>query len=76
MQDTLALATLPLGLGNLSDISLDLGLNITLSSLSAQFMIGIGDPDNPFNWVTSPLVGNGAIDTRSISACRTARPIS
>ena len=62
VQDTFALPTLPLGLGNLSDISLDLGLNITLSPLSAQFIIGIGDADNPFNWVISPLAGNGAID--------------
>lgn len=62
VRDTFALPTLPLGLGNLSDISLDLGLALTLSPLSADFIIGIGDPDNPFNWVVSPLAGNGAID--------------
>jgi hypothetical protein len=62
VEDTFALPTLPLGLGNLSDISLDLGLTINLSPLSAKFIIGIGDPDNPFNWVLSPLAGNGAID--------------
>ena len=60
--DTFALPTLPLGLGNLSDISLDLGLAITLSPLSADFLVGVGDPGNPFNWVLSPLAGNGAID--------------
>jgi hypothetical protein len=62
VRDTFALPTLPLGLGNLSDISLDLGLALTLSPLSADFIVGIGDPDNPFNWVVSPLAGNGAID--------------
>jgi hypothetical protein len=62
VKDTFALPTLPLGLGNLSDISLDLGLAITLSPLSADFIVGIGDPDNPFDWVLSPLAGNGAID--------------
>ncbi len=62
VRDTFALPTLPLGLGNLSDISLDLGLSLTLSPLSADFIIGIGDPGNPFNWVVSPLAGNGAID--------------
>ncbi len=62
VRDTFALPTLPLGLGNLSDISLDLGLTLTLSPLSADFIVGIGDPDNPFNWVVSPLAGNGAID--------------
>ena len=62
VRDTFALPTLPLGLGDLSDISLDLGLTLTLSPLSADFIIGIGDPGNPFNWVVSPLAGNGAID--------------
>jgi hypothetical protein len=60
--DTFALPTLPLGLGELSDISLDVGLTLTLSPLSADFMIGVGDPDNPFNWIVSPLSGNGLID--------------
>ncbi len=62
VRDTFALPTLPLGLGDLSDISLDLGLTVTLSPLSADFTIGVGDPDNPFNWLLSPLAGNGAID--------------
>jgi hypothetical protein len=62
VRDTFALPTLPLGLGELSDISLDLGLRLTLSPLSADFIIGIGDPGNPFNWIVSPLAGNGAID--------------
>jgi hypothetical protein len=62
VRDTFALPTLPLGLGELSDISLDLGLAITLSPLSADFIVGIGNPGNPFNWLLSPLAGNGAID--------------
>jgi hypothetical protein len=62
VRDTFALPQLPLGLGNLSDVSLDLGLTLTLSPLSADFIVGLGDPDNPFNWVVSPLAGNGAID--------------
>ena len=62
VRDTFAVPQLPLGLGNLSDVSLDLGLALTLSPLSADFIIGIGDPGKPFNWVVSPLAGNGAID--------------
>ena len=62
VRDNFAIPTLPLGLGNLSDISLDLGLAITLSPLSAHFIVGLGDPGNPFNWVVSPLAGNGSID--------------
>lgn len=62
MRDTFALPTLPLGLGELSDISLDLGLSLTLSPLSADFIIGIGTPSHPFNWIVSPLAGNGLIE--------------
>ena len=62
VRDTFALPTLPLGLGTLSDISLDLGLTLTLSPFSADFIVGIGDPGNPFDWIVSPLSGNGAID--------------
>lgn len=62
VEDNFALPTLPLGLGELSGISLDLGLGIQLSPLSAAFTVGIGSPDNPFNWIVSPLAGNGLVD--------------
>ncbi|HEY2468820.1 MAG TPA: hypothetical protein VGI45_13405 [Terracidiphilus sp.] len=62
VQDSFALPTLPLGLGELSGISLDLGLAIQLSPLTAGFTVGIGSPDNPFNWIVSPLSGNGLVD--------------
>ncbi|MFL6313346.1 MAG: hypothetical protein ACJ71W_14690 [Terriglobales bacterium] len=62
VEDNFALPTLPLGLGELSGISLDLGLGIQLSPLSAGFTVGIGSPDNPFNWIVSPLAGNGLVD--------------
>lgn len=62
VEDSFALPTLPLGLGELSGISLDLGLGIQLSPLGADFTVGIGSPDNPFNWIVSPLAGNGLID--------------
>jgi hypothetical protein len=60
--DTFALPTLPLGLGELSDIGIDIGLALTLSPLSADFIIGVGNPETPFNWIVSPLAGNGLID--------------
>jgi hypothetical protein len=62
VEDNFALPTLPLGLGELSGISLDLGLAIQLSPLGAGFTVGIGSPDNPFNWIVSPLAGNGLVD--------------
>lgn len=61
VRDTFIVPQLPLG-GNLTNVSLDLGLTITVSPLSADFVVGIGSPGNPFNWVLSPLAGTGAID--------------
>jgi hypothetical protein len=59
VSDTFSIADLPLGFGQLSDISLDLGLQVALSPLSVDFLVGLGAPDNPFNWIASPLAGNG-----------------
>ncbi|MCU1321477.1 MAG: hypothetical protein JWM43_1126 [Acidobacteriaceae bacterium] len=60
--DTFSLPTLPLGLGQLTDIGIEVGFSMTLSPLKADFVIGVGSPDHPFNWIVSPLAGNGLID--------------
>jgi hypothetical protein len=62
VRDTFTIGDMPLGLGDLTDISLDLGLAVQFSPLSVDFLIGIGDPGNPFNWIVSPLAGNGLMD--------------
>ena len=62
VSDTFSIADLPLGLGQLTDISLDLGLQVTLSPLSVDFLVGLGAPDSPFNWIASPLAGNGLMN--------------
>jgi hypothetical protein len=62
VSDTFNIADLPLGLGQLTDISLELGLQVTLSPLSVGFLVGLGAPDNPFNWIASPLAGNGLMN--------------
>jgi hypothetical protein len=62
VSDTFSIADLPLGLGQLTDISLELGLQVTLSPLSVDFLVGLGAPDNPFNWIASPLAGNGLMN--------------
>jgi hypothetical protein len=59
VSDTFNIPNLPLGLGQLTDISLDLGLRVALSPTSVNFLVGLGAPDNPFNWVATPLAGNG-----------------
>jgi hypothetical protein len=60
--DTFSIANLPLGLGQLTDLSLDIGLQATISPLSVDFLVGLGAPDNPFNWVATPLAGNGLMN--------------
>jgi hypothetical protein len=62
VNDSFTINDMPLGLGNLTDISLDLGLSVQIQPLSVDFSIGIGDPGNPFNWIVDPLAGNGLID--------------
>lgn len=62
VSDTFNVADLPLGLGQLTDISLELGLQVTLSPLSVGFLVGLGAPDNPFNWIATPLAGNGLMN--------------
>jgi len=62
VSDTFSIADLPLGLGQLTDISLELGLQVALSPLSVDFLVGLGAPGNPFNWIASPLAGNGLMN--------------
>jgi hypothetical protein len=62
VSDSFTIGDLPLGLGDLTDVSLDLGLNVQLSPLSVNFSVGIGNPNNPFNWIVSPLAGNGLMN--------------
>ena len=62
VRDSFTIGDMPLGLGDLTDISLDLGLSVQLQPLSVDFLIGIGEPNNPFNWIVSPLAGNGLMN--------------
>ncbi|HZU28152.1 MAG TPA: hypothetical protein VFA04_21660, partial [Bryobacteraceae bacterium] len=60
--DTFSIADLPLGLGDLTDVSLNLSVGVQLQPLSVDFAIGVGSPDHPFNWIVSPLAGNGLME--------------
>jgi len=62
VRESFAIPNLPLGVGDITDVSFDLGLTLQLSPLSADFTVGIGSPNHPFNWIVSPLSGNGLID--------------
>ena len=66
------LPTIPLGLGEVRDVGIDLGLSITIPS-KASFNVGLGGPPpeggddasklklQPFTWICDPLAGNGTI---------------
>jgi hypothetical protein len=60
VRDGFALPTLPLGLGELEHIAVDLGLSIELPS-NAEFTVGLASQDDPFTWIVDPFTGNGAI---------------
>ncbi len=60
VHDGFALPTLPLGLGQVEDIAIDLGVSITIPT-DASFSVGLGSQDKPFTWIVDPLAGTGAI---------------
>ena len=61
IQDKFALPTLPLGLGEITNVALVLGATMTISPLSMSFTAGIASPDEPFQWLVSPLSGTGCV---------------
>jgi hypothetical protein len=61
VRDRFALPTLPLGLGNITNVALDLGATMTISPLGMDFRAGISSPDQPFQWLVSPLSGTGCV---------------
>lgn len=61
IKDVFALPRLPLGLGYVTDVSLNLGTSIELSPQSLDFTAGIGSEQKPFHWLVSPLSGTGVV---------------
>jgi hypothetical protein len=61
IRDTFALPELPLGIGFIEDVSLDLGMTLQLSPQSLEFTVGLGSEQKPFHWLVSPLSGTGAV---------------
>src|SRR5262249_6748718 len=61
VRDTFTIGDLPLGLGNLTDVSVNIGLKVALQPLSIDFSVGLGSAEHPFNLIVSPLAGNGLI---------------
>jgi hypothetical protein len=60
IRDGFALPTVPLGLGELEHIAINMGLAIEIPS-SAEFTVALASKEDPFTWIVDPLTGNGTI---------------
>jgi hypothetical protein len=60
VRDYLAVPTIPLGFGDIHDITVELGFDAVIPS-NAGFHVGLGSREKPFTWLVSPLSGTGAI---------------
>jgi hypothetical protein len=60
VHDGFVMPTIPLGLGEIEDIAIDLGMAIDIPG-HAEFHVGLGSQDKPFTWIVDPLAGNGTI---------------
>jgi hypothetical protein len=60
VRNFLAVPMIPLGFGDIHDVTIDLGFDAVIPS-SAAFHVGLGAKDKPFTWLVSPLSGTGAI---------------
>ncbi len=61
IRDKFALPTLPLGLGDITNVALDLGATMQFAPMSMDFTAGIASPDDPFQWLVDPLSGTGCV---------------
>jgi hypothetical protein len=55
-----ALPTIPLGIGEVTDVTLNLGFDLQLPS-AVEFTAGIGSAAKPFRWLVTPLAGTGVL---------------
>lgn len=62
VRESFALPKLPLGFGQITDVSLNIGLAVQLMPQSLEFSVGIGSTEKPFHWLYSPLSGTGVIE--------------
>jgi hypothetical protein len=55
--DDFTLPSIPLGLGTIENISLNIGTTLDILGLSIDFLVGIGTPTAPCQWIVDPLTG-------------------
>jgi hypothetical protein len=61
IQNVFALPNLPLGAGQITDIAVAMGLEVSLSPFDLRFIAGLGSSSKPFRWIVSPLAGTGVV---------------
>jgi hypothetical protein len=55
--DNFMVPSIPLGLGSIENVSLDIGATLDILALDIDFLVGIGTPDAPCQWIADPLSG-------------------
>jgi hypothetical protein len=55
--DNFILPSIPLGMGTITNVSLDIGSTLDIAALDIDFLVGIGSPDAPCQWIADPLSG-------------------
>jgi hypothetical protein len=56
-----SLPNLPLGAGQITDVAVRMGFEVSLAPMDVRFVAGLGSSDDPFRWVVSPLAGTGCV---------------
>lgn len=56
-----ALPTIPLGAGQIKDVTAEMGFDFNLSPFDIRFAASLGSQRHPFTWVVSPLAGTGMV---------------
>ena len=64
IRNSFALPNLPLGAGQITDVAVNMGFEVTLAPFDVSFSAGLGNSEKPFHWIVSPLAGTGAIVVR------------
>jgi hypothetical protein len=57
VQDNFSLPDIPLGPGTISNVSLNIGAALDIVALNIDFLVGIGTPNAPCQWIVDPLSG-------------------
>ncbi|MFD6916867.1 hypothetical protein [Streptomyces virginiae] len=61
VRNTFAVPNLPLGAGQITDVAVNMGLDVCLAPRDVRFVAGLGSQAEPFRWIVSPLAGTGVV---------------